>query len=52
MNSEKVDLRKEGAEELRQEILKELNDLIRRSWSSQERHGYQTAMVIVERTQV
>jgi hypothetical protein len=45
-------LRKEGAEELRQEILTELNALVKRAWTSHEKHGYQTAIVVVERTNI
>jgi hypothetical protein len=52
MNSETLDLRKEGAEELRQEILQELNELVNKAWSRQERQGYLAAIVVVERTEL
>jgi len=45
-------LRKEGAEELRQDILRELNTLVNKAWTSQEKHGYQTAIVVVERANI
>jgi hypothetical protein len=45
-------LRKEGAEELRQDILRQLNDLVKKAWTSHEKHGYQTAIVVVERTTI
>lgn len=45
-------LRKEGAEELRRDIIRELESLTKRAWTSQEKHGYQTAMVIVERANI
>lgn len=46
------DLRREGAEELRAELLRELNDLARKAWTPQEKHGYQTAIVVVERASI
>jgi hypothetical protein len=45
-------LRKEGAEELRQDILRELTTLVSKAWTSQEKHGYQTAIVVVERANI
>jgi hypothetical protein len=47
---QRQELRKEGAEALRAELLKELNVLVSRAWTTHEKHGYQTAIVLVERT--
>jgi hypothetical protein len=47
---QRQELRKEGAEALRTEILKELNILVSKAWTTHEKHGYQTAIVVVERT--
>lgn len=45
-------LRKEGAEELRKDILRELNELVKKAWTNHEKHGYQTAIVVVERANI
>jgi hypothetical protein len=46
------DLRKEGAEELRQEIIRELDLLIRKSWTQSEKIGYMAAKIVVERAAI
>jgi hypothetical protein len=52
VDEQRQELKKEGAEELRAEILKELNTLVGKAWTQQEKHGYQTAIVVVERTTI
>jgi uncharacterized protein YicC (UPF0701 family) len=52
VEEQRQELRKEGAEELRQDILRELNTLVNKAWTSQEKHGYQTAIVVVERANI
>ena len=49
VEEQRQELRKEGAEELRQTILRELNSLKIKAWTSQERIAYDAAMIIVER---
>lgn len=48
IESQREELREEGAEELRIGLLRELEVRISRAWTSQEKSAYQTAMVIVE----
>jgi hypothetical protein len=52
VEEQRQELRKEGAEELRQSILRELNSLKIRAWTSQERIAYDAAMIIVERENI
>jgi hypothetical protein len=52
IEEQRQELKKQGAEELRAEILKELNVLVGRAWTTHEKHGYQTAIVVVERTTI
>lgn len=42
------ELRAEGAEELRLEILRQLDALERRAWTPDIRHGLRTAIVVAE----
>lgn len=41
-------LRREGAEELRADILRQLDSLERRAWTPEIRQGLRTAVVVVE----
>ena len=52
VEEQRQELRKEGAEELRQSVLRELEDLKRTSWTSQERIAYNAAIIVVERTNI
>ena len=40
--------RREGAEELRADILRQLGELERRAWTSEIQQGIRTAIVVVE----
>ncbi len=42
------ELRTEGAEELRVDILRKLDELERRAWTPEIKHGIRTAIVAVE----
>lgn len=52
IESEKQDLRKEGAEEMRIEILRALQEYVGRAWTPEIKHGLQTAIVIVEQANI
>lgn len=46
------DLRKEGAEELRKDILRELNTMYKKAWTRPERVAYGVAIMLVERASI
>ena len=46
------ELRREGAEELRIEILRALDVEERKAWTSQERFAYNVAKIIVEQASI
>jgi hypothetical protein len=48
IESQREELRQEGAEELRVDILRSLEVLVSKSWTSQEKLAYQTAVLVVE----
>jgi hypothetical protein len=48
LESQREDLRKEGAEELRIEILRVLQQESKKTWSKQIQLGIETAIVVVE----
>lgn len=52
VESQRQELRKEGAEELRQDILREIDHEIRRLWDPQQKFGMQVAKVIIERASI
>jgi hypothetical protein len=52
VEEQRQELRKEGAEELRQDILRELNVLKTKSWTSQEKIAYEAAIIVVERANI
>ncbi len=48
LEDERNGYRREGAEELRIEILRQLSELERRAWTTEIRQGIRTAIVVVE----
>lgn len=52
VEGQRQELRKEGAEELRQDILRELESLKIKAWTSQERIAYDAAKIVVERANI
>lgn len=52
IESERQELRKEGAEELRKDILRELESYANRAWTSEIKQGLLTAAVIVEQASI
>jgi hypothetical protein len=52
VEEQRQELRKEGAEELRQDILRELNALKTKSWTSQEKIAYEAAIIVVGRANI
>lgn len=48
---EREEFRKEGAEELRIEILRELEAVSKRAWTKEVQQGINTAIVIAEKAQ-
>lgn len=52
IEEQRKELRKDGAEELRQSILHELDALKIKAWTSQERIAYDAAMIVVKRTTI
>lgn len=52
VESERMNLRREGAEEMRIEILRELDVQIRKAWTNDGKLAFQAAKIIVERASV
>jgi hypothetical protein len=52
VEEQRQELRKEGAEELRQDILRELESLKIKAWTSQERIAYEAAIIVVGRANI
>jgi hypothetical protein len=51
LEDERNAYRREGAEELKIEILRQLSELERRAWTTEIRQGIRTAIVVVESAQ-
>lgn len=52
VEEQRQELRKEGAEELRKGILRELDDMKKTAWTAQERIAYEAAKIVVERANI
>lgn len=52
VESQKQELRKEGAEELRIDILRQIESEMYRLWDPQSKFGMQVAKVIIERASI
>jgi hypothetical protein len=52
VEEQRQELRKEGAEELRQDILRELEALKIKAWTSQEKIAYEAAIIVVGRATI
>jgi uncharacterized protein YnzC (UPF0291/DUF896 family) len=52
VEEQRQELRKEGAEEFRQDILRELESLKIKSWTSQQKIAYEAAIIVVERANI
>lgn len=51
IEDQREELRKEGAEELRIEITRMLDAVLKRAWTKEVEQGIRTALVIVEQAQ-
>jgi len=49
---EKQELRKEGAEELRQDITRELKALVSKAWTEPEKMALMAAIIVTERASI
>ena len=49
VEEQRQELRKEGAEELRKDILRQIDEEMRRLWDPQQKFGMQVAKIVVER---
>lgn len=52
VEAQRQDLRLEGAEELRQDILREIDKEMRRLWDPQQKFGMGVAKIIIERASI
>jgi hypothetical protein len=52
VESERMELRLEGAEEMRKEIIRALEQRIAKAWTSDEKLALQTAVVIAEQATI
>lgn len=52
VESERMDLRREGAEEMRIEIVRELDAQIRKAWTKDAKIALEAAKIIVERATI
>jgi hypothetical protein len=52
VEEQRQELRKEGAEELRKDILRELDDMKKTAWTAQEKIAYEAAKIVVERANI
>lgn len=52
IEEQRQELRREGAEELRAEILREIEAQLPKMWDPNGKHGLNTAKVIVTRAQI
>lgn len=52
VESANMELRREGAEELRVEILRALDVESRKSWTQQEKFAYNVAKIVVEQATI
>ena len=52
VESERMDLRREGAEELRIEVLRELDVQVRKAWTQDAKLAFEAAKIVVERATI
>lgn len=52
VEAQRQELRKEGAEEMRKEILRLIDAEFIRAWTAETRHGMMTAKVLAERANI
>lgn len=52
VESERMDLRREGAEELRSDILRELDVQVRKAWTQDAKLAFEAAKIVVERATI
>lgn len=52
VESERMDLRREGAEELRIEVLRELDQQVRKAWTQDAKLAFEAAKIVVERATI
>lgn len=52
VESERMELRREGAEELRIELLRELDVQVRKAWTQDAKLAFEAAKIVVERATI